>query len=200
MKRLQGLCERALEQTASLWPDLEVAYDWVKEAVQILNNDDQADGQTVKARYQGFIKRLTELTPDSAWLGEVIEQFVKVTASYEPHLFHCYDVADLPRTNNDLEHLFGSVRCHERRSTGRKVASAALVLRGPVRLPAILVTPLQPLTGEELAPRDIDQWRQLRATLDYRREARVWGYRFRRDSDKYLTELENRLLKLSLPP
>lgn len=194
------MCERALEQTASLWPDLEVAYDWVKEAVQILNNDDQADGQTVKARYQDLINRLTELTPDSAWLGEVIEQFVKVTASYEPHLFHCYDVADLPHTNNDLEHFFGSVRCHERRSTGHKVASPGLVLRGPVRVLAILATSLQTFGGEDLAPRDIEQWRQLRAGLDHRRQARVLGYRFRRDSDKYLTALENRLLNLSLPP
>ena len=194
------MLQRALEQTASRWPDLEVAYEWVKAAVQILNNDDQADGQTVKAHYQGLIHRLTELTPDSAWLGEVIEQFVKVTASYEPHLFHCYDVADLPRTHNDLEHLFGSVRCQERRSTGRKVASPGLVLRGPVRVLAILATSRQAFGGEDLAPRAIDQWRQLRTGLDHRRQARVWGYRFRRDANKYLTELKNRLLKLSLPP
>ena len=199
MKRLQGLLQRALEQTAALWPELEIAYDWVKEAVAILNNADEADGSTVKARYQALIKRLTELTPDSTWLREVIEQFVKVTARYEPYLFHCYEVADLPRTNNDLEQLFGSIRYQQRRASGRKVAPPALVLRGAVRVPAILATSQHTFSADDLAPGDIDQWRQLRARLTHRRQARLWGYRFRRHPQKYLADLENRLLKLSLP-
>jgi transposase InsO family protein len=29
----------------------------------------------------------------------------------------CYDYLGLPRTNNDLEHLFGALRYHERRKT-----------------------------------------------------------------------------------
>ncbi len=49
-------------------------------------------------------------------------------------MFHCYDVADLPRTNNELEHCFGSVRYSERRASGRRGAIAALVVRGPVRV------------------------------------------------------------------
>jgi len=34
----------------------------------------------------------------------------------------CYETADLPRTNNDLEHAFGSRRDHERRARGRRRA------------------------------------------------------------------------------
>ena len=47
-----------------------------------------------------------------------LRHFVRVTRSYRPGLFGCYQVADLPRTNNDLEHLFGSHRYHERRASG----------------------------------------------------------------------------------
>ena len=43
-----------------------------------------------------------------------LKQFVKVTRSYWPGLFACYESSDLPRTNNDLEHTFGSHRYHER--------------------------------------------------------------------------------------
>ena len=43
-----------------------------------------------------------------------------------------YAVSALPRTNNGLEQLFGSQRYHERRATGRKMASPATVLRGEV--------------------------------------------------------------------
>jgi len=48
-----------------------------------------------------------------------IEHFLKVTRSYWPGLFHCYDIQGLPRTNNDLEHIFGQWRHHQRRCTGR---------------------------------------------------------------------------------
>jgi hypothetical protein len=56
-------------------------------------------------------------------LTTMLTTFRKVTASYWPGLFHCYDVPDLPRTNNDLEHYFGSARYAKRRATGRKSAS-----------------------------------------------------------------------------
>jgi hypothetical protein len=52
-----------------------------------------------------------------------VEHFLKVARSYRPGLFRCYAVAGLPRTNNDLEQMFGSQRYHERRATGRKTAS-----------------------------------------------------------------------------
>jgi len=109
-------------------------------------------------------------------------------------------VADLPRTNNDLEQLFGSIRHHERRATGRKVAGPSLVVREAARLPAALATRLKPFTASDLVPRDLEQWRALRAMLAQRHEPRVWGYRFRRDPDKYLAALEKQALKLSLPP
>ena len=46
-------------------------------------------------------------------LTTAIEHFVKVTRSYWPGFFHCYDLSGLPRTNNDLEQFFGSHRYHE---------------------------------------------------------------------------------------
>ena len=54
---------------------------------------------------------------------------------------------ELPRTNNDLEQAFGSHRYHERRATGRKGASPALVLRGSARLVAGLATRQREVTA-----------------------------------------------------
>lgn len=53
-----------------------------------------------------------------------IEHFLKVTRSYWSGLFHCYDIQGLPRTNNDLEHIFGQWRHHQRRCTGRCIGIA----------------------------------------------------------------------------
>ena len=125
--------------------------------------------------------------------------FRKVTTSYWPGVFRCDTTPGLPRTNNALEHCFGSARYHERRATGRKGASPAMVVRGRVRVLALVVTHTAPLSTEALRPRDIAQWRILRNELDDRHETRRIQPRFRRDPDGYLRVLEERLLKLSLP-
>lgn len=126
--------------------------------------------------------------------------FLKVTKSYWPGLFHCYDLPDLPRTNNGLEQLFGSTRHHERRCTGRKAASPSLVLRGAVRIVAGLGTRAHRFQPHELAPPNLQTWRTSRATLEQRRHARTLRQRFRRDPQAYLRELETLLLKRALPP
>jgi hypothetical protein len=125
--------------------------------------------------------------------------FLKVTASYQPGLFHCYDVTGLPRTNNDLEHVFGSTRYHERRATGRKQASPGLVVRGSVRIVATIATQTYHFSGSDLAPRDLTQWRALREGIDYRHEARREQYRFRKDPEHYLLALEKQLSQRKMP-
>ena len=127
-----------------------------------------------------------------------MDHFLKVTRSYFGGLFHCYDVPDLPRTNNDLEHLFGSNRYHERRATGRKTASPAMVLRGSVRLIAATSTRIHTLDAAALAPPDLNAWRQLRQDLDQRRHGRRLRHRFRKDPERYLWELEEKVSKLTL--
>jgi len=128
-----------------------------------------------------------------------IDHFVKVTRSYWPGLFACYDVPGLPRTNNDLEQAFGSHRYHERRATGRKGASPALVLRGAARLVAGLATRSREVTAADLTSADLGAWRRLRAELEERRQRRVDRRRFRRDPDGYLNDLENKLNQSGLP-
>ena len=133
-------------------------------------------------------------------LSEPLGQPVKVSRSYEPGLFHCPDVADLPRTNNDLEHLFGSHRYHERRASGRKQASPGLVVMGSVRVVSGLATRLRPDEGLQLPPGYVARWRETRAALEKRREARRQQRRFRRAPVTYLQKLEELADKLSLPP
>jgi hypothetical protein len=132
-------------------------------------------------------------------IGLVVATFLRVTRSYWSGLFACYQTADLPRTNNELEHFFGSARYHERRATGRKCASPSTVVRGSVRLVAAVATRLVPVTADALQPRDLAAWRSLRQTLDFRHEARRCQLRFRRNPDAYLAALEEQLLKSALP-
>ena len=126
--------------------------------------------------------------------------FLKVSQSYRPGWFRCYESPDLPRTNHDLEHAFGSHRYHERRASGRKAASPGLVVRGRVRLVASAATRLREVKGEELAPRDLQQWQQLRQQLERRQESRRRQRRFRRDPNSYLRILEEKMHQSGLLP
>jgi len=132
-------------------------------------------------------------------LAPAVDHFRKVTVSYWPGLFHCYDVPDLPPTNNALEQYFGSARYHERRASGRKGASPGLVVRGAVRVVAALATRDQRFDEVALRPSDLAAWRALRRQLAARQAARCAQRRFRRDPDAYLAALEEALFKLSLP-
>ena len=105
----------------------------------------------------------------------------------------------LPRTNNALEQLFGSYRHHERRVSGRKVASPALVLRGSARIIAAVATRQRPQCVKDLISADPEAWTELRAELAERRQRRVERRRFRRDPEGYLRQLEDKLIQPCLP-
>jgi len=173
----------------------------VFRAAAILANVAGRTGSAVKASYQGLLGAMARHAGRAGDLSGALGNFRKVTRSYWPGLFHCYDVPDLPRTDNDLEQLFGAHRYHERRCSGRKVASPGLVVRGSVRLPAAVATRLRgEVRGEDLAPSDLGAWRELRAGLERRQAVRAQGRRFRRDPAAYLQELEDILIKTTLPP
>ena len=189
-----------LTATESQWGSVAAAYDWVFRSAAILANVTGLPGPAVRASFRGLLGAMARHAERAGPLCGALGRFAKVTRSYWPGLFWCYDVADLPRTNNDLEQLFGSHRYHERRSSGRKVASPGLVIRGCVRVPASLATRIRgEVRGEELAPTDPEAWLKLRVQLKRRQEVRTQGRRFRRDPITYLLGLENILINKTLP-
>ena len=178
---------------------MERAYGWVHAAARVLNNTAGEDAATVRRRFDGLVSAMRRHRGRAGTLTPAVDHFLKVTRSYRPGLFHCYVVLGLPRTNNDLEQLFGSQRYHERRATGRKAASPAAVLRGEVRLIAATATRVRPPTARELGRVEHNAWRELRRRLDKRRHARTLRTRFRRDPHAYLAALEHQACQPTLP-
>ena len=101
---------------------------------QLLDNPNRLSAVQVRRRLVGLLGAMQRWQGLSGDLQSAVAHFLKVTRSYWSGLFHCYDVVGLPRTNNDLEHLFGRYRHLERRITGRKVVKRSFVLRGPLCL------------------------------------------------------------------
>ena len=189
-----------LEATAALWPALAVVFGWVHQAAHFLGV--QGAGSAAQARRQlgGLLGAMRTGRPSAGRLAGAVDHFIKVTRSYWPGLFACYEVARLPRTNNDLEQFFGRHRYHERRARGGKQGSPSLVLRGPARLLAAAATRERPYAVWELAQADPSRCAELRAELEARRQRRVQRRRFRRDPEGFLRSLEEEFLKRALPP
>jgi len=192
---LQQILIKALSRTAGLWSPIKDAYALVYQAAHILAHHEQQTGTQVRETYLLHLAQMQEQKASLGTLSEAIDHFVEISENFAPGLFQCYDVPDLPCTNNDLEHCFGVARAHERRATGRRGAIPGVVVRGSVRLMAVVVSKHEDLQAADLQPSDYQAWRQLRTHLRYREQARRQQFRFRKDPAAYLAALETQLLE-----
>jgi hypothetical protein len=200
LARLEKLLDRGLTATAALWLPIRTAYGWVHEAARLLDEETTLSVFERRRQYRALLATMSRERGSVGELEPVVAHFLKVTKSYWRGLFHCYEIPELPRTNNELEQTFGAVRHAERRATGRKSASPGLVVRGAVRVIAAVVTRLVRFGPAQLRPHDPAALAQMRQELEQRQEARRAQYRFRRDPDAYLQRAESLLLGSSLPP
>jgi hypothetical protein len=172
----------------------------VHEAARLLDEETALNGFERRRQYRALLATMSRERASVGELEEAVAHFLKVTKSYWRGLFHCYEIPEIPRTNNDLEQTFGSVRHAERRVTGRKSASPSLVVRGAVRIIAAVVTRLFQFGPVQLRPHDPAALAKVRQELEQREEARRAQFRFRRDPVAYLQHAESLLLRSSLPP
>ena len=164
----------------------------------VLANPEGRAAAIVEAALRAVLAEIVTFQGDAA-LGAWATHVYRVTRSYWPGLFPCYEDATIPRTNNDLEQYFGVARHHERRATGRKRPPAAVAVRGVVRVVAAVATQVAEVPAPDLRPRDLAAWRAVRARVDARHAWRRAARRFRRDPAAYLAALEARLLHQGLP-
>lgn len=177
------------------WSELTLAMKWIHQAVTILDNEDHLPVLLVQQRFGAWMIFMSDHREQLGSLADSIKHLLKITRSYWSGLFHCYQVENLPKTNNDLEQVFGSFRHHQRRTTGRKKAPASLLIRGESRLIAAVVTRIKTFTATDLATVDLRAWRQQRSQLELLRQKRLKQRLFRRSPENYLLELETKLIQ-----
>jgi hypothetical protein len=200
LKHLKQTLSKALAQTMPLFEPIAIAFDWVHQAATLLDNDLNLNGQQVRQRFEQLLQTMETRKAQATSLAAGVDHFLKVTRSYAPGLFHCYDLEDLPRTNNDLEQLFGRWRHHQRRCTGRKVAPASVMVRGSVQIVAAIATQTRSFTAADLATVSVTDWQAIRADLKVSQHKRNQQRQFRRSPAAYLANLEQKALQLALPP
>jgi hypothetical protein len=117
----QGL-QAALSPFAQTYQALQQGAAWLRDIAYILEppvppawRGAQVAGQL--RTYLDTVLRWPTVTPTLYTFGRHLD---KVSRSYWPGLFHCYEVPGLPRTNNALESHFRDTRRRLLRTTGQK--------------------------------------------------------------------------------
>jgi hypothetical protein len=95
---------------------------WPRDINRLLEpaNDNPSTGQQVAQQLRAYLDHLSTLPDLPPPLDAFRHHLNKVSTSYWPGLFHCYDIEGLPRTNNDLESHFRDTQRRLLRTTGQK--------------------------------------------------------------------------------
>src|SRR3954471_13370087 len=110
------MIRRALDRTASLWPDIERAYRFVHALAHRLGNREAESAAMVRRRFNGLMGAMHRHRDKVGTLAGAMDHVQKVTRSYRPGLFHSYAVPDLaahqqrPRTSVWLPALSRAAR------------------------------------------------------------------------------------------
>jgi hypothetical protein len=103
---MRSFLTKGLTETAALWLDVKQGYAWVHHAAHLLSNDDKLEASGVRQSYETLLTEMKQTLMSSEPLATMLSTFRKVTTSYWPGLFHCYDHADLPRTVPRVRAIF----------------------------------------------------------------------------------------------
>jgi hypothetical protein len=73
---------------------------------------------TVARQLAQVLGQIADQPVTGAWLPTCQQHLLQLSESYWQGLFPCYDIVGLPRTNNNLEGLYGQTKRQVRRQTG----------------------------------------------------------------------------------
>ena len=113
-----------------------------------------------------------------------------MSKTWLPDILHCYDIPGLPRSNLDLESVFGTLRRAQRRISGRK-ETTPLRTFGPGEIALLSLDDEEILPLLQSVPPDV-YWSQ-RRRQEEREEPRRWLTRLHRDPARALAQVDEQL-------
>lgn len=176
---------------------------WVMEAEHILDgswakSEEELTNAQVGQRFDAWLEHLHSLAQTGTLPEDeqhCLDHFLQVLAHLRPHLIHCYDVAQFPRTNNDLEGCIRAIKTRYRRISGRKNWDSYLLRYG--RRVAYYEWWSQEAQRRHKLDRQLrlvtrSDWQQTRMQTSQGLNIQLKRYRFRHRQSAFLSALEAR--------
>ena len=168
---------------------------WVIELARLFEPcDKQGHARTarqVKREVKQFLERLAQEATERPDEAQVIASIVKAVRNRWWGLFTCYQVSNVPSSNNDLETFFKDMKHHQRRITGRKSVQEFILRYGPFAAFIDYAESFDDLLARlrQVKPEDFKQSRQAMQKVQMRLKKL---YRFRHHPHEYYRDLETR--------
>ena len=181
-------------------------YSWLLDISNILDvplpqagaePPDKPLSDTVETELAKYLTRLEQRSDLNPTLLAFRQHLRALTKRYAPGLFHCYDIPGLPRTNNDLESLFGRLRRLTNRTSGRQ-AKQRLHEQGAWLLFDLVEDECKQVQRLQRVP--LTEWRNERQRMQTHLATFTADRRFRRQPAAYLTELEMQAAEIATMP
>ena len=117
----QGL-KAALAPFADTYDEIQRGAVWLRDISDILGppGDSILSSQDISGHLRGYLNAVMNESDGSPLLQDFGHHLDKVSQSYWPGLFHCYDIPALARTNNEVESHFRDTQRRLLRTTGQK--------------------------------------------------------------------------------
>lgn len=193
LKRLMRLTDLRLPFVAQR-EQLVHQRQWLIDLDHLLDpNEPPASGAVVAQQVQAYLDRLqtTQAASGDAWNQQVAAHIAQTFRNRWWGLFACYEVAGLPRTDNEMETFLRRLKTGQRRITGRKNVHDFIVRYG--RFAAFLDdTESQQALLTRLLQIPLSAFEQARAELDSFQELEQKRHRFRHNQPIFLAALETR--------
>ena len=205
LKRLQEIVEVCHRWDSSI-EQVKRMRAWVLAAEHILDGswaerEEEVTNQQVGQRFDAWYRELQALAQSGMLHDDeqhCLDHFLQVLAHLRPRLIHCYDVAQFPRTNNEMEGCIRAIKTRYRRISGRKNWDGYLLRYG--RRVAYYEwwaqeAQRQHKLDHKLRQVDRDCWRQMRREISCGPSEQLKRYRFRHRQPAFLADLEVRWVR-----
>lgn len=173
--------------------EVQQALDWAEGIHEVLeaplptSEEPGAGGDMVARQLAHHLGQEANRPDRSPWQKKFRDEVWALSERYWSGLFHCYDIAGLPATNNDHESLYGQTKRQMRRQLGVSELREPLLRRGAWTIfrvqadsPAELEGRLAQVSWEDYA---VERTRYERRQAQFRHR-----YRWRHQRDNVLQE------------
>jgi hypothetical protein len=201
LDQLHGRVHSALRATASRAQGVRQAHAcltgmerYLSEASRPSLGVDPRETQGVLSGSEMVQRELEQIVSD--WVQQpnvcpltrrLTRKWNSMSKSWLPWILHCYDVPGLPRSNLDLESVFGTLRRAQRRISGRKETTPIRIF-GPGQIALLSLEDAEILPLLRSVPAD-EYWSQ-RRRQEEREEPRRWLTRLHRDPVQALAQVD----------
>ena len=197
-QRLRRQVDRTLENNRPLASELQKAHTWLRRIAACLRyppSSYPADNRTSGQVAREMQDLLRQLAADAR--GQVVPMALYSGLQYRWNfvgydLLHCYDIPGLPPDNLQMESLFGRLRRHQRRISGRKSTKA---LRNFGQCQILFSAESQAQLLQQLRRVPLSDYQRSRKRLAQAESRRQFLHRLHRNPVKTMAHLADRYLR-----